>query len=373
MIHAFHPEVVPGLPAHHRGRPPPRRADLRPDQPQRRARRRACTPGSRCGRRRRSPTRCSGRCPKAVDRRGDRRDRGRLRRPSPPAAGRVGSTASSCSARTARSCGASSSAPPTAAPTSTAAASRTGPGSCTRSSPRCATPSGRDLALGVRLCGDELIEHGITIDETVEVARAVEATRQGRLHQHLHRRGDRLAVHDRGVDARPARLRHVHPLGAAPAVAAAGRRRRSVQGSAPGRAGAGRGPRRPHRRGAWPDRRRGLRRQGTRRPSQPTSGSACRATRSASAAWASTAGWAASRTRAPARRPSRRHRHGPIGRSTCWWWAPGPPGSRPPSRRPGAAITSPSSSVRISEEQPRKERGYRLQPLFPKVAAEGLC
>jgi len=33
---------------------------------------------------------------------------------------------------------------------------------------------GRDLALGVRLCGDELIEHGITIDETVEVARAVE-------------------------------------------------------------------------------------------------------------------------------------------------------------------------------------------------------
>ena len=33
---------------------------------------------------------------------------------------------------------------------------------------------GRDLALGVRLCGDELIEHGITIDETVEVAKAVE-------------------------------------------------------------------------------------------------------------------------------------------------------------------------------------------------------
>jgi mycofactocin system FadH/OYE family oxidoreductase 2 len=33
---------------------------------------------------------------------------------------------------------------------------------------------GRDLALGVRLCGDELIENGITIDETVEVARAVE-------------------------------------------------------------------------------------------------------------------------------------------------------------------------------------------------------
>ena len=35
---------------------------------------------------------------------------------------------------------------------------------------------GPELALGVRLCGDELIEHGITIEETVEVARAVEAT-----------------------------------------------------------------------------------------------------------------------------------------------------------------------------------------------------
>jgi mycofactocin system FadH/OYE family oxidoreductase 2 len=33
---------------------------------------------------------------------------------------------------------------------------------------------GRELALGVRLCGDELIENGITIDETVEVAQAVE-------------------------------------------------------------------------------------------------------------------------------------------------------------------------------------------------------
>jgi mycofactocin system FadH/OYE family oxidoreductase 2 len=35
---------------------------------------------------------------------------------------------------------------------------------------------GRDLALGVRLCGDELIEGGTTIEEAVEVARLVEAT-----------------------------------------------------------------------------------------------------------------------------------------------------------------------------------------------------
>jgi mycofactocin system FadH/OYE family oxidoreductase 2 len=37
---------------------------------------------------------------------------------------------------------------------------------------------GSRLALGVRLCGDELIEHGTTIDDAVEVARIVEATGQ---------------------------------------------------------------------------------------------------------------------------------------------------------------------------------------------------
>ena len=35
---------------------------------------------------------------------------------------------------------------------------------------------GRELALGVRLCGDELIDEGTTIDEAVEVARMVEGT-----------------------------------------------------------------------------------------------------------------------------------------------------------------------------------------------------
>lgn len=34
---------------------------------------------------------------------------------------------------------------------------------------------GPDRALGVRLCGDELMEHGITLEETIEVAKAVEA------------------------------------------------------------------------------------------------------------------------------------------------------------------------------------------------------
>ena len=34
------------------------------------------------------------------------------------------------------------------------------------------------MALGVRLCGDELIEHGTTIDDAVRVAQIVEATGQ---------------------------------------------------------------------------------------------------------------------------------------------------------------------------------------------------
>lgn len=37
---------------------------------------------------------------------------------------------------------------------------------------------GRELALGVRLCGDELVDGGIVLEETVEVARAVEARGQ---------------------------------------------------------------------------------------------------------------------------------------------------------------------------------------------------
>ncbi|MCZ7628627.1 MAG: hypothetical protein M5U19_06015 [Microthrixaceae bacterium] len=37
---------------------------------------------------------------------------------------------------------------------------------------------GSELALGVRICGDELIEGGTTIEDAVEVARMVEATGQ---------------------------------------------------------------------------------------------------------------------------------------------------------------------------------------------------
>ena len=135
--------------------------------------------------------------------------------------------------------------------------------------------------------------------------RAGRGDRARRLHQHLDRRGHGVAVHDRGVDARPARLRAVHPVRHPQGRRPAGGRRRPVQGPAAGRAGAGRGPLRPRRRRA-----RARSPTPTSRPrpapAPPTrSACACRATRSASGGWASTAGSAASRTRAPAGRRSR--------------------------------------------------------------------
>ena len=88
--------------------------------------------------------------------------------------------------------------------------------------------------------------------------------RPGRLHQHLDRRGHRDAVHDRGVDGHPARLRAVHRQRHPAGGQAAGDRGGPDQGPDAGRAGAGRGALRPGRRGARPDRRPGLRRQGPR-------------------------------------------------------------------------------------------------------------
>ena len=63
--------------------------------------------------------------------------------------------------------------------------------------------------------------------------------RPGRLHQHLDRRGHRDAVHDRGVDDHPARLRPVHLQRDAPGGPSAGHRGGPDQGPGPGRARAG--------------------------------------------------------------------------------------------------------------------------------------
>jgi 2,4-dienoyl-CoA reductase (NADPH2) len=66
---------------------------------------------------------------------------------------------------------------------------------------------GPDLALGVRLCGDELIEGGTTIDRGGQDGGSHSRGRP----QHLDRCGG-LAVHDRGVDASARRV--VHPSAA---------------------------------------------------------------------------------------------------------------------------------------------------------------
>ncbi len=96
----------------------------------------------------------------------------------PTTACKAGSTASSSSAPTPRSCGGSCRRPPTDGATGTADPWPTGPDCCWRSSRPCAGRSGADRALGVRLCGDELIEGGTGIDDAVEVARLVDATGQ---------------------------------------------------------------------------------------------------------------------------------------------------------------------------------------------------
>ena len=214
---------------------------------------------------------------------------------------------------------------------------------------------GNRLALGVRLCGDELIDGGTTIDEAVEVARMVEATGPGRLHQHVDRRGHGDAVHDRGVDARAARLRAVHPVGDPQGGRAARRRRRPVQGPAAGRAGARRGPLRPRRRRARPDRRRRVRGQGPGRgdggdPPVPVVQPGVRR-----ADGPQPLARAASRTRAPAASPDLSFRSGPIGpdrgqdgSSGCSSSAAGPAGCRRRSARPAPGTRSPCSSARPS-------------------------
>ena len=89
----------------------------------------------------------------------------------------------------ARSCAASSRRPPTGAPTATAAALANRARLLLEIVAAVREAIGADLALGVRLCGDELIEGGTTIDEAVAVAQAVERSGPGRLRQHLDRGG----------------------------------------------------------------------------------------------------------------------------------------------------------------------------------------
>ena len=173
MIHGFHHEVVPGLPPHHRGRPRPRRADLRPDQPQRRPGLEHVHPpagvGPVAGGRPAVPRGAQGHRPRA---------RSPRSWPATPTWRRAARTGGFDGIEL--QCSHSSI---VRGFLSRATNHRTDEyGGSLENRARLLheivaavrEAIGRDLALGVRLCGDELIEHGITIDETVEVAQAVE-------------------------------------------------------------------------------------------------------------------------------------------------------------------------------------------------------
>jgi 2,4-dienoyl-CoA reductase-like NADH-dependent reductase (Old Yellow Enzyme family) len=181
---------------------------------------------------------------------------------------------------------------------------------------------GPQMALGVRLCGDEFMEGGITLDQAVEVARMVEAdghadyinTSIGVATSSLYMIEASMAVPPGYAMFIPSALRKAVRL----PVVGVGRFKDPLQ--------ADRAPPRPA------------------RAAPTTYGSACPATRNASAGWASTGGWAASRTRGPAGRPCRcPPRYG--GRGGCWWPAADRPACRRPSPPPAWATRCRSTSV----------------------------
>ena len=256
------PRLPPGrdprLPAHHRRGPRTQHPDLRPDQPQRRA---------GLGMYTRLPVWAPSpvadplfrEVPKEVDEReiAEIIDGYALVAEHCAAAG---STGSSCSARTVSIVRGFLS-PATNVRTDRWGGSlATAPGCCWRLVAAVRDAIGRDMALGVRLCGDELIEGGTTIDEAVEVAKLVEATGHvdylntsiGVATQTLYMIEASMAVPPatRCSSRRPRRAARLPVVGVGP-----------VQGRAAGRPGDRRGPVRHGRRGARPDRRPGLRPQ----------------------------------------------------------------------------------------------------------------
>ena len=295
------PRRDPRLPAHHRRRAPPPHADLRPDQPQRRPGHRRCTRAGRCGRRRRSPTRCSARCPRPST-----RPRSTRSSPATPLVaehcaegGFDGIELQCCHSSIVR--GFLSPATNRRTDDYGGTLDQPGPPAARDRRRRAPASSAAGLALGVRICGDELIEGGTTIDDAVEIARAGRGQRAGRLHQHLDRRGHGQPLHDRGVHAHPAR-----------ATRCSSRRRCARRSTCRWSAsGASRIRCRPSEH--WPRATATWSASCAARSPTPTSrprpgpgppttsACACRATRSASAGWGSTAGSAASRTRGPGR------------------------------------------------------------------------
>ncbi len=188
------PRGHPRVPPDHRCGPPPPRADLRPDQPQRRPGVARCTRACRCGRRRRWPTRCSARSP--------RRSRTpRSTRSSPAYALVAEHCAEGGFDGIELQCSHSSIVRGFLSPATNHRTDDYGGSLENRARllveivAAVRKEIGRGLALGVRICGDELIEHGTTIDDAVRGRRDRRGHRAGRLHQHLDRRrhGDRCS------------------------------------------------------------------------------------------------------------------------------------------------------------------------------------
>ena len=121
---------------------------------------------------------------------------------------------------------------------------------------------GSRLALGVRICGDELIEGGTTIDDAVRVAELVEASGQvDYINTSIGVATASLFMIEASMHIPPGYALFI-PERAAQGGRAAGHRRGPLQGPVAGGTSAGRGPLRPGRRGAGADRRRRLRGQG---------------------------------------------------------------------------------------------------------------
>ena len=358
LIHGFHRDVIPGYrritDAVHRHR----RADLRPDQPQRRPGvvdvHPAAGVGAVAGRRPAVPRGAQG---------GRPRPRSPRSSPATPtvaehcAEGGFDGIELQCSPLVDRARLPLAGHQP-AHRRLRRAPREPGPAAARDRRRRARASSATGLALGVRLCGDELIDGGTTIDEAVEVARMVEATGQvDYINTSIGVATATLFMIEASMHVPPGYALFIpsaHPQGGRPAR----RRRRPVQGPAAGRAGAGRGPLRPRRRRARPDRRRRLRRQGPRRrhrrdPAVPVVQPGVRRADGPQPL--------ARLHREPAHRPRGAHvgaRPTPIGRDAearRWSSAPGPAGlqaaiaarpQRPPrhrprarrrSRRPGAA------------------------------------
>ena len=194
---------------------------------------------------------------------------------------------------------------------------------------------GNRLALGVRLCGDELIDGGTTIDDAVRVAELVEATGQvDYINTSIGVATATLFMIEASMHVPPgyacsSALRKAVDL----PVVGVGRFKDPLQAERALAEGhcdlvgvvAARSPTptsRPRRAPAPPR----------------TSACACPATRSASAAWDSTGGWAASRTLARAASPRAPAFPGECAlRRMCWSSVPGPQGCRRPSPPLGTA------------------------------------